>query len=781
MAKLRLLILEDSPDDAELMVAQLRAARLDPEWSRVESESDFLANLERGYDIILADYNLPYFNGLRALELARAHGGDIPFILISGTIGEDVAVEAMRQGAADYILKDRMARLASAVHHAREERRLRDENRQAQQALENERQRWYAILEGLPVIVVLLTPDYHVPFANRFFRERFSEPQGRRCFEFIVGRKKPCDNCQSFNVLRTGVPGRWEWTDPNLRSYDVFDFPFTDTDGSKLVLEMCIDITERKRTALQQGLMYEVLRAVSTQLDILGVARSAAETIVRLTGYPHVCIAFPDKDGEHWVVQGAAGRLAAELGAVYSMDQGVIGRAFKTGQMQWVGDILDDPEYVRDVRVADASVLRSEIVALIRSGNELLGALNIESERVNAFDENDAMMVQSLADMIALALKNARLFDLATLNARRMQALHKVDLAISGSFDQRIMLDSVLKQVIAELHVDAASILIGEPYAKMLVYFAGIGFRTHGIEKSRLRLGEGYAGRAALEQKTTRIEDFRQCGDRFTRAQLLAGENFVSYFGVPLVAKAETMGLLEIFHRSRLAPDGEWFEFMHALAGQAAIALDSASLFDNLQRSSTELVFAYDNAIEGWAHSLELHTKESEGHAQRVAEMTLRLARSMGLDEAQLVHTRRGALLHDIGTLGVPDAILFKPGPLTDDEWVTMRKHPVIAYDLLSPNRFLSQALDIPYCHHEKWDGTGYPRGLSGEQIPLSARAFAVIDVLDALRSDRPYRIKWPEDRALEYVRSQSGTHFDPRVVNAFFNIKEELDQFPSR
>ncbi|MDP2662145.1 MAG: HD-GYP domain-containing protein, partial [Dehalococcoidia bacterium] len=171
--------------------------------------------------------------------------------------------------------------------------------------------------------------------------------------------------------------------------------------------------------------------------------------------------------------------------------------------------------------------------------------------------------------------------------------------------------------------------------------------------------------------------------------------------------------------------------------------------------------------------ALDLRDKETEGHSQRVTEMTVDLARAMGTPEAELAHVRRGALLHDIGKMGVPDSILFKPGSLTEDEWVQMRKHPTYAYDLLYPIAYLRQALDIPYCHHEKWDGTGYPRGLKGEQIPLAARIFAALDVWDALTSERPYRPAWEPERALELVRSTSGSHLDPKVVEAFLRQRQ--------
>jgi putative two-component system response regulator len=185
----------------------------------------------------------------------------------------------------------------------------------------------------------------------------------------------------------------------------------------------------------------------------------------------------------------------------------------------------------------------------------------------------------------------------------------------------------------------------------------------------------------------------------------------------------------------------------------------------------SELVDAYDKTIEGWSKALDLRDKETEGHALRVSEKTLLLAQAAGLDETALVHIKRGALLHDVGKLGIPDSILLKPEPLSEAEWEVMKRHPVYAYDWLSPIEYLRPALDIPYCHHEKWDGSGYPRGLKGEEIPISARLFALADVWDALTSDRPYRTAMDSSAAKEYLRSQSGKHFEPRAVEIFFEV----------
>ena len=190
-----------------------------------------------------------------------------------------------------------------------------------------------------------------------------------------------------------------------------------------------------------------------------------------------------------------------------------------------------------------------------------------------------------------------------------------------------------------------------------------------------------------------------------------------------------------------------------------------------------ELAIAYDATIEGWSRAMDMRDEETEGHTKRVVDMTMTLAADFDFSGDMLMHIRRGALLHDIGKLGVPDTILLKPDKLTDEEWAIMKKHPTFAFEMLSPIQYLSRAVNIPYCHHEKWDGTGYPRGLSGEQIPLEARIFAVVDVYDALTSDRPYRKAWSKEKALEYIRSQAGIHLDPVVVERFLDLQAKGNQ----
>ncbi|HBB15721.1 MAG: hypothetical protein A3J94_07135 [Syntrophus sp. RIFOXYC2_FULL_54_9] len=356
---------------------------------------------------------------------------------------------------------------------------------------------------------------------------------------------------------------------------------------------------------------------------------------------------------------------------------------------------------------------------------------------------------------------------------RQLAALRTIDMAITATLDLRVTLSILLEQVTGILLSDAASVLLLNPYTQMLEYVASRGFLTAALQHTELRIGESHAGRAALECHIVNIPDLKENPGSLTRAHLLADEGFITYYGVPLIAKGKVRGVLEIFHRTSLVRNQEWLEFLEALAAQAAIAIDNASLFNDLQRSNIELIRAYDATLEGWSRALDHRDKETEGHSQRVTKLTIQVSRAIGMSDEELLHVRRGALLHDIGKLGVPDNILLKPGKLTEEEWVIMKKHPVISHEILSPISFLRQALDIPYCHHEKWDGTGYPRGLKGEHIPLAARIFSIVDVWDALCSDRPYRPAWPEEKVLEYIKEQIDKQFDPKVVEVFLELMD--------
>jgi PAS domain S-box-containing protein/putative nucleotidyltransferase with HDIG domain len=418
------------------------------------------------------------------------------------------------------------------------------------------------------------------------------------------------------------------------------------------------------------------------------------------------------------------------------------------------------------LQVGDVSQHLSQAMGLLILGEA-------REEKREPFTPEKIRLARSIGDQAAAAIRRMLLREQAGRRLQQLTSLSEIDRTIASNFDLSVSLQLILSHVIVELAVDAADVLVFNDRLKTLEFTAGRGFRSPAIEGIRQRLGEGQAGRALLERQLVQIPDVAASGAIFAQPELMKAEGIAAYFAVPLITKGQMKGVLEICHHTPLLPNAEWIDFLNTLAGQAAIAIDNVQMFNNLQRTTDELELAYDATIEGWSHALDLRDKETEGHTQRVTEMTEKLARALGLGEKELVQIRWGALLHDIGKMGVPDGILLKPGPLTDEEWVEMKKHPTFAYEMLAPIRYLRLALDIPYCHHEKWDGTGYPRGLKGEQIPLPARIFAVVDMWDALISDRPYRKAWSEEKARQHIQAEAGTHFDPQVVDAFMQFPE--------
>ena len=355
-----------------------------------------------------------------------------------------------------------------------------------------------------------------------------------------------------------------------------------------------------------------------------------------------------------------------------------------------------------------------------------------------------------------------------------LEALRTIDRAITSSFDLRITLDILLKQAIHKLGVDAVAILMMDPDSQDMKYIMSQGFRYADLETVQIRPGQGFAGQIMLERRLLQITDQQAIENdkAFTK-----GSEFSAYYGVPLIAKGQMKGILEIFHRTNQAHDPDWMNFLETLANQTAIAIDNSQMFDILQHKNLELAFAYDATITGWARALELREGESSGHSERITELTIELAKELGLSKNTLITIRQGVLLHDVGKMGIPDKILLKKGKLTSRERKIVEQHPKISYEMLSKIDYLKQALAIPHYHHEKWDGTGYPDGLVGQQIPLVARIFAVIDVWDALTNDRPYRKAWSHAEALEYIREQRGKHFDPEITDSFLKLRGRESQ----
>ncbi|MBI5353879.1 MAG: PAS domain S-box protein [Chloroflexi bacterium] len=349
-----------------------------------------------------------------------------------------------------------------------------------------------------------------------------------------------------------------------------------------------------------------------------------------------------------------------------------------------------------------------------------------------------------------------------------MRAIATLSAALRTASTRAEMLPVVIEQLVILLNCDTVSVEIIDPLTGDSVTEV-----AHGAWKpligSRQKSGTGINAIISETRQPYFTNDLSH-DPNFAHPELVH-EGIHGGIGAPLIAQDNLIGFVWMGRKTDVSESE--VRLLVAVADIAANAIHRATLHEQIRLDAGNLTQAYDTTLEGWAHALELRDHETEGHTRRVAQMTLDLARVMGIEEGEMENIRRGVLLHDIGKMGVRDSILLKPGALNEHEWEIMRQHPEYAYKLLKPIEYLHTALDIPYCHHEKWDGTGYPRGLKYEEIPLKARIFAIVDVWDALTSDRPYRLAWSKEKALAHITEQRGKHFDPAIVDAFLKIVE--------
>ncbi|MFT3895658.1 MAG: response regulator [Anaerolineales bacterium] len=504
---LRILIIEDSEDDLRFLLRELERNKYEVEYERVETSTALKTALEnQKWDLILCDYSLPQFDAPHALALVKTSGLDLPFIILSGTIGEETAVAALKAGAHDFLIKGNYARLVPAIERELRDAKTRNDHRQAEESLRE--------------------------------KERLlSEAQ------------------------RIGHIGSW--------SYDILADALQFSDEMYHLLAISPQTFEHNKSSF------------------LNLIYSSDHLVV-----------------EQWLENMRTGRQAREL-------------QFRT---------LNQNGELRYMHCRGATIFSNE-----GKPERFVGTMQDVTESKLA----ELQIRQQLDHLIAL---------------------RRIDQAITSTFQLHVMLHTVLNQTVEQLQVDAAAILLFDEETQVLEYTAGRGFRSAAIQNTRISPGKGHAGRVATERRLIQVLDLNEK----PLHRSMPEEGFVCYFGVPLIAKGKVKGVMEIFHRSYLQPYPEWIDFLETLGGQAAIAIDNATLFENLQQSNLDLAMAYDATIEGWSRALDLRDHETEGHTQRVTNITLELALAMKIDPEQLTHIKRGGLLHDIGKMGIPDKILLK-------------------------------------------------------------------------------------------------------------------------
>ncbi len=674
-------------------------------------------------------------------------------------------------------LKDRQGKVTAAIAT------LEDitARAQAEQERFKQQQEYQAIFNTVPGMIWYVNMENRILRANRAAAEVTGIPVEEligKTLKEIFPEEAELYEQENLEVIRTGRPMRGVlemYPRPSgEKGWAITDrLPYRDEEGKIIgVIVFLNDLTERRLRERELEALVSMASALRSAVTPTEMEPVILGQVLELLDVEGALLARLDPQTEEIFIGNAVGAWTSAIGTRIPPGKGISSRVLKTGEPYKNNRSFDDPLLLRDYFLGD---LRAAACIPLVTHREVIGAIWVGKS--TDISENDMRILTAIADIAASALHRAALFDQTQTRLQRLMGLHSIDMSITGSLDLRVTLTLLLDQVTTQLKVDAADILLLHNDTRMLEYAAGRGFTGTGRINTRLHMGEGYAGRVAASRQTLQVPDLSSDVHSILPELESNGEHFGSYFAAPLIAKGQIRGVIEVFHHSPLSPGPEWLDFLETLATQAAIAVDNAELFQRLQLTNDELSRAYDATIEGWSRTLELRDHETQGHSQRVMDLSMRLARELALPENEISHFRRGVLLHDIGKMAIPDSVLLKKGPLTPQEWQIMRKHPIFAYELLSPIPYLRYAIDVPYAHHERWNGSGYPRGLRGEQIPYTARIFAVVDVWDALRNDRPYRKSWSPERVSDYIKSLSDVDFDPEVVDAFMKMQIKMNE----
>jgi HD-GYP domain-containing protein (c-di-GMP phosphodiesterase class II) len=410
--------------------------------------------------------------------------------------------------------------------------------------------------------------------------------------------------------------------------------------------------------------------------------------------------------------------------------------------------------------------VRSAIVGRLEARGDLLGTVLVANKiGQDDFSEADRALVAALAAHAALAIHNAQLVEQQRRNSEQQQLLEQISRHLQQTLDAEVLIPLILEEVNKAINAEAQSLWLLNNETGLIICRFATGPGGEAIKKVTVPLGMGIVGQSVKSQTAIMIEDAQNDERRFKAADRQTGFVTRSLLCVPMVRQGKSIGAIEAVNKQGGGLFGQSdLDLLRNIADSAALSIENARLY-------AELSISYDGTLDALTAALDLRDRETEGHSRRVVEYTARLARQMGLPEAEIRSICRGALIHDIGKIGVPDAILLKPGLLDTDERRIMEKHPIAGYEMLLGVPYLAQEIPIVLAHQEHWDGTGYPFGLHGDEIPLGARLFAIADTFDALTSDRSYRLGRSCEEALVVIAEQAGTQFDPQAVAAFMRV----------
>lgn len=611
------------------------------------------------------------------------------------------------------------------------------ERRQAESRLLLEQKEKDLILKNLAEQVTYLDHDMRIVWANpraeKKLSARCNDYKGRKCHEVYHGTDKPCSDCPISSVFETGIAGGGVHRANDGTYWQMYGTPIHDDNGKLVgVLDTALDISNLKQQE----------QALQEEHDRLNYILGITATGVNITDADYN-LRYVD---EQW--QKIYGDPSGKKCYQYFMARN--NPCFNCGILE----ALETKEVIVKETVLPRENNRIIEVHTIpfcnQEGEWLVAEFNVDITRRKEAEE----MIRK---------RNIELETLLSISS---------DLRAAETLDK--MLPRLLDQTLSALDAPAGAIWIYHPLVDKLRFSVARGWYTV-LEKEFWDPDESIAGKVYTSGKEYISSDVSNDPLVLSDFSSRIPQGWSGFY-LPVKSGELVVGVMAVSASQSRNLSAEEIRLLRSLAEIAGIAIHRLNVYEDLEKSNLELYSSYEDTIEGWSRALDLRDHETVGHSERVADMTIALALKLGISHDELVHIRRGCLLHDIGKMAISDTILLKPEQLNTDERALMEKHPQVAYNLLSPISYLVPALDIPYCHHEKWDGSGYPRGLKGEEIPLAARIFAVVDVFDALTSDRPYRPAWQRDKALKYIYEQSGKHFDSQVVAAFLEAIENAN-----
>jgi len=529
------------------------------------------------------------------------------------------------------------------------------------------------------------------------------------------------------------------------------------------------DLAILHRAAIEIGKMSGLQQIADAALELLAKEKSWAPSIIRFTARNSGALETVAYRGIPGIPEAENDRRIRQLNrAINRSGKGLVGEVIKTSVAIRSLDLTSDP---RSVETAPG--IHYGIYAPIIIESRTVGAIGVESASY-AFTESDLRLLSSIGEIVGMAVKSVRLIEVLRERVSWLEILHKINQQIGVEARPEDLYQILVDKAVEATKAESAAMLIYNPSNDKLEERAASGWLS-GVFQLPLSASEGISGRIFSTGRTRLSPSLR-------RDPLLAKRNRAitppgkANIGVPVIVEGNVIGVFHISLKAPVSFDREFIELVEIFGSYAGIVISRMQRIEALRNTERQLQTAYEETLEGWARAIGIRDDETLMHTERVARIAAALGKSLHLSEREQENLNRGALLHDVGKIGIPDYILLKPGALTEDERSIMKTHASFGYELLKPIKYLEEAIVVPYCHHERWDGGGYPRQLKGEEIPLLARIFAIVDVYDAMTSNRPYRVSRTRPEALDYIRSQSGKHFDPRVVEAFLSIIDSIE-----